>query len=91
MQDGDLVRGITRSTSMAVVLRKDLLGFLTIVGRAVVLCVSVPTDRIWGWVGLIIGPRDDIFREGVCGILIPKVTMFLDLLTLQKWTRWTDK
>lgn len=91
IQEGDLVRRITRSTSMAVVLRKDASGLLTIVGRAVVLRVSVPRDRSWEWNELITGTGDDFFREGMCGFSIPKVTIFLDLLTLQRWTKWNGQ
>jgi hypothetical protein len=73
---------------MAVVLRKDASSLFTIVGRVVVLRVAVPRDRSWEWKELITGRGDDSFREGLCGFLIPRVAIFLDLPTLQRWTRW---
>jgi hypothetical protein len=91
IRQGDPVRRITRNTSMAVVLKRDPSGLLTVIGTAVVLRIAAPRDGGLDWAQLITGQAADFFPEGLCGIFVPKVTFFLDLLTLQRWTRGMDK
>ena len=75
---------------MAVVLRRDASGLLTVIGRAVVLRLAALRDRGLDWAQLISRPTANFSSKDLCGILIPMVT-FLNLVTLQRWTGWNGQ